>query len=114
MYICMYHMYDILKCPLLTYVVDTFFLINWLDEEDPNLYDVVAAKLVVPPEEVNILDVTPEMVCRVSYSGEFYKAQVIDRGIRMQCALINRSNSLHAYTLYMYSYMSLFIVILIK
>lgn len=51
---------------------------NWLDDID--LYDVVPSKLVVPPEDTNILEVSPGTVCRVAYSGQFYKARVIECG----------------------------------
>ena len=64
-------------------VTDTYFLINWLDDSDPDLYDVVSAKLVVPPEEVEILDVIAGTVCRVSYSGQYFKAEVLDKGTCM-------------------------------
>ena len=45
------------------------------------MYDVVSAKDVVPPEEVDILDVVPGTVCRASYSGQYYKARIIECGI---------------------------------
>lgn len=48
-------------------IIDTFFLINWLDESDPDLHDVVSAKSVVPPEDVETLDVTGGMICRVFF-----------------------------------------------
>ena len=48
-------------------IIDTFFLINWLDESDPDLHDVVSAKSVVPPEDVETLDVTEGMICSVFF-----------------------------------------------
>lgn len=56
-----------------------FFLVNWLDEED-DVFDVVPSKSVVPPENKNILDITAGTICRVAYSGEFYRAKIIECG----------------------------------
>lgn len=62
--------------------LDTYFLINWLDDPDgDDLYDMVNSKLVVPPEGTDILDVAPSSVCRVAYSGQFYKAKVLQTGV---------------------------------
>ena len=61
-------------------LVDIFFLVNWLEDEENDLYDVVPSKSVVPPENTNIIDVKPGSVCRVAYSGQFYKAKVIQCG----------------------------------
>lgn len=65
---------------LLILFVETFFLINWLEEDDPNLYDIVPSKDVVPPEDVDVLDIKRDTVCRVSYSGMYYKAKIIQQG----------------------------------
>ncbi len=42
---------------------------------------MVPSKDIIPPEGVDVLDVNAGYVCRVSYSGRFYKAKVIDRGM---------------------------------
>lgn len=55
------------------------FLIKWLEEEDV-FYDVVSSKDVVPPEGVDILDVISGTKCRVSYKGQYYKAEVLQHG----------------------------------
>ena len=60
--------------------VDTYFLINWIDEDEDDLYDVVSTKSVVPPEGTNILNVIAGSVCRVAYSGQYYRAKVINLG----------------------------------
>ena len=65
------------------FIPDTYFLINWLDEEEDDLFDVVSAKSVVPPEGTDILSLMPYTVCRVGYEGQFYRAQVIERGKNM-------------------------------
>ena len=59
--------------------VDTYYLIKWL-EEDEDLYDVIAAKDVVPPEDCDILDVTPGMICRIMFNSKFYAAKVVTSG----------------------------------
>lgn len=61
-------------------LLGTYFLINWLNEGEENLFDVVASKSVVPPDGVDILDVSINTECRVSFSGQFYKARVVDYG----------------------------------
>ena len=65
----------------LCFLIDKHFLINWLDEEDEDLYDVVPSKAVVPPDGINILDVDAGAFCRVAFSGQYYRAKVIDSGM---------------------------------
>ena len=60
--------------------VETFFLVNWLDEEDDDLFDVVPSKDVVPPGSKTVLDVAAGTVCRVAYSSQFYRAKIIECG----------------------------------
>ena len=71
-----YHMNQLYVIPNL---LGKFFLVNWLDEED-DVFDVVPSKSVVPPENKNILDITAGTICRVAYSGEFYRAKIIECG----------------------------------
>ena len=59
--------------------IDRYFLVNWQDE-DGTLHDIVPSKLVVPPDDLTILDVKPGMVCRVSHSGQFYSAKIVGCG----------------------------------
>ena len=71
-------------CLAVLVFVDTYFLINWLDDPDgDDLYDVVNSKLVVPPDGIDILDVVPSSVCKVAYSGLYYKAKVLETGMCM-------------------------------
>ena len=58
--------------------IDTFFLIKWTDESD--LHDVVSSKMVVPPDDLTIMEVDPGTKVKVLFNGRYYKAQVIDRG----------------------------------
>ena len=52
---------------MLSYLfAENYFLINWLDDADPLLYDVAASKAVVPPDNMSIFDVTSGTICRVS------------------------------------------------
>ena len=68
--------------------LDTYFLNNWLDDPDgDDLYDVVNSKLVVPPEGTDILDVAPSSICRVAYSGQFYKAKVLQTGVCLHACI---------------------------
>ena len=53
-------------------------MVNWTEDED--LFDVIAAKELVPPEDSDILDVEPGMLCRVMYQSKFYPAKVIESG----------------------------------
>ena len=41
---------------------------------------VIPSKDIVPPEEVDVLDISPATVCRESFSGLYYKAKVINKG----------------------------------
>lgn len=50
-----------------------------MDEND-DMYDVVSSKAVVPPEGSSILDVVTNTVCRVAFSGEFFRATIVQRG----------------------------------
>ena len=63
----------------LLFLVDRYFLINWLEEED--LYDVVSSKSVVPLDDTDILDLCAGAVCKVGFDGIFYKAKVIEYGM---------------------------------
>ena len=73
-------------------------------EEDNDLFDVVSSKEVIPPEDVDILDVNPGCICRVSYMGSYYKAKIMERGLSTNLKaklkeLIKRSDvSSHALT----------------
>ena len=44
------------------------------------MYDVVSSKMVVPPDEVDILEVAPGTVCKVAFGGSYYKAKVLGVG----------------------------------
>ena len=37
---------------------DLFFLVQWIEEHD-TVYDVIQAKIIVPPDDLDILDVKP-------------------------------------------------------
>ena len=50
------------------------------------MLDVVNSKAVIPPDDVDILELKQGDRCRVSYSGRFYKADVAV-GKRM-CTLV--------------------------
>lgn len=63
---------------------DRYFLVNWLEEDDRNLYDVVHSKAIVPPKEFDILDIRVESICRVSFDGKFYKARVMGYGMHVR------------------------------
>ena len=67
------------------FIPDTYFLINWLDEEEDNLFDVVSVESVVSPEGTDILSLIPYTVYRVGYAGQFYWSQVIEHGKNMYC-----------------------------
>lgn len=48
--------------------IDTLYLIKWLEDED--FYNVIAVKDVVPPEDCDILDMTPGMICRLMFNSK--------------------------------------------
>ena len=54
---------------------------NWIDDpEGDDMYDVVNSKMVVPPDEVDILEVTSGTFCKVAFGGSYYKAKVLEVG----------------------------------
>ena len=44
---------------LIALYLELYFLVNWCDDKE--LYDMMPSKVVVPPEETNILEVMPEV-----------------------------------------------------
>ena len=66
------------QIPCSYFCVEKYFLVNWTADED--LFDVIAAKEVVPPEDHDILDVKAGMICRVMYQSKFYPAKIIESG----------------------------------
>ena len=57
-------------------------LVNWLDKEDTDddLRDVVAARDIVPPKDVSLIDIEVGSECEVLYEGRLYKARVLAIG----------------------------------
>ena len=53
---------------------------NWLHDTDTDLFDVVQSKCVVPPEEIDILDIVPGTVCKVAFTGEYFRANIVQLG----------------------------------
>lgn len=47
---------------------------NWLHDTDTDLFDVVQSKCMVPPEEIDILDIVPGTVCKVA---EYFRANLV-------------------------------------
>ena len=58
---------------------DLLFVVQWIEEHD-TVYDVIQAKNIIPPDDLDILDVKPEVLCRTSYEGRFYKVKIVARG----------------------------------
>ena len=58
---------------------DLFFLVQWIEERD-TIYDVIQAKNTVPPDDLDILDVKPGVMCQTSYEGRFYKVKIFACG----------------------------------
>ena len=57
---------------------DLFFLVEWMEHD--TMYDVIQAKNIVPPDDMDILDVKPGVTCRTSYEGRCYKVKIVARG----------------------------------
>ena len=61
-------------------ITDMYLLIKWVEEDE--MYDVVSSKSVVPPEGCSsALDIDPGSVVRVAFSGEYYRAEVLEKGM---------------------------------
>ena len=58
---------------------DLFFFVEWIEEHD-TMYDVIQAKTILPPDDQDILDVKPGVVCWTSNEGRFYKVKIVARG----------------------------------
>ena len=63
---------------------------------------------MVPPENKNILDITAGTICRVAYSGEFYRAKIIECGTYV-CLIHEFSMN---YYIYIYVYIAIHIATL--
>jgi len=66
-----------LKFTIFSIYIESYVLINWLDESDPLLYDVVPSTTIVPPDKMSVLDVVPGTICHAQYDSEYYRAKVI-------------------------------------
>lgn len=53
---------------------------NWLEESEDDMYDVVHCKNMEPPDNTDILDVKSGAICRAVYSRKFYRVKVVESG----------------------------------
>ena len=57
---------------------------------DDTMYDVIQAKTILPPDDQDILDVKPGVMCWTSNEGRFYKVKIVARG---KCCIEWRSTN---------------------
>ena len=58
---------------------DLFFVVLWSQEEE-QMYDVIHAKDIIPPPEVDVLDVKEETECRAKFQTKIFDVIIIARG----------------------------------
>lgn len=58
---------------------DLHFVVLWSKEEE-QLYDIIHAKDIIPPPEVDILDIQKEAECRAKFETKIYDVVIIAKG----------------------------------
>ena len=53
---------------------------NWSDEAEDDLYDVVVARDIVPPDGRDVLEIQPGDCCKSVFMGRTYDVKVIEVG----------------------------------
>ena len=58
---------------------ERYLLIQWIDSEDA-MFDTVPARVITPPEGVDVLDLKCGDFCQASYEHRHYKVKVMAAG----------------------------------
>ena len=59
---------------------DLYFLIQWLEDEENDLFDAIPAKDISAPEGVDVLNLLPGDECQASFGNTLYHAKVVATG----------------------------------
>ncbi len=60
---------------------DLHFVVQWLDGCESPMYDTIQARDLVPPMEMDVLDVTEGVECQARFNQRFYRIRVIASGM---------------------------------
>ena len=60
--------------------IDLYFLIQWMEDDEGELFDVVPARDITPATGKDILDLVPDDDCQASYANTLYPARVVAVG----------------------------------
>ena len=58
---------------------DLHFVVLWSKEEE-QLYDIIHAKDIIPPSDVDVLDIQKEAECRAKFQTKIYDVVIIAKG----------------------------------
>ena len=67
-----------MNCLLEILVLDLYFLIKWLDEEE--LMDVLPARDIMPIDGSDVFELNPGDECKAAFKGHNYEAEVLAVG----------------------------------
>ena len=67
-------------------IADLYFLIQWLEEEDKALFDVIPARDVKAHDERDIIHLAPGGKCLTCFNNTFYSGDILASGV--QCTSI--------------------------
>lgn len=78
---------DAIKCHCQSFILETerYLLIQWIDSEDA-MFDTVSARVITPPEGVDVLDLKCGDFCQASYEHRHYKVKVMAAG-KWKCCI---------------------------
>ena len=68
-------------CFIKTLYWDLYFLIEWLKDEEDNLYDVIPVHSIKAPESTDILDLMPGQPCHAYFNNVLYPVKVVAYGM---------------------------------
>lgn len=73
-------MHECTICSLQISPTDLYFLIQWLEEEEGILYDVMPARDIVPEEGQDAFSLRPGDECKACFANKQYPARVLATG----------------------------------
>ena len=59
---------------------DLYFLIQWMEDEESDLFDAIPARNITPPEGGDVLSLIPGEECQASFGNALYRAKVVAVG----------------------------------
>ena len=59
---------------------DLYFLIQWLEDDENDLFHAVPGRDITPAEDGDVLSLVPGQECRASFGNQLYPARVVAVG----------------------------------